>query len=197
SNPLTEVVLRRGGILRSSEGCPRKQTSQSQGDQLPMAKTSTHEVTQLLVDWSNGDQAALDRLMPLVDRELHRLAQHYMRRENPGHTLQTTALVNEAYLRLIDQNRMHWKNRSHFFALSAQLMRRILVDHARKRKYEKRDGAAQRISFDEALAVSSETGADIVDLDEALGTLTSIDPRKGRVVELRFFGGLNVEETAE
>jgi RNA polymerase sigma-70 factor, ECF subfamily len=156
-----------------------------------------NEVTQLLIDWSSGNQAALDRLIPMVDRELHRLAHHYMRRENAGHTLQTTALVNEVYLKLIDQKNVHWKNRAHFFALSAQLMRRILVDHARNRQYAKRGGGAQRITFDEALVVSSERGADLVALDDALSKLTSIDPRKGKVVELRFFGGLNVEETAE
>ena len=156
-----------------------------------------HEVTQLLIAWSHGDKAALDQLAPLVDRELHRLAHHYMRRENAGHTLQTSALVNEAYLKLIDQKHVRWKNRAHFFALSAQLMRRILVDHARSRQYAKRGGDAQRISFDEALVVSSERGADLVALDEALSKLTFIDPRKGKVVELRFFGGLSVEETAE
>jgi RNA polymerase sigma-70 factor (ECF subfamily) len=162
-----------------------------------MTIDSPHEVTQLLIDWSNGNQAALDRLMPLVDRELHRLAHHYMRRENAGHTLQTTALVNEAYLKLIDQKHVRWKNRAHFFALSAQLMRRILVDHARSRQYAKRGGDAQRISFDETLVVSSERGADLVALDEALSKLIAIDPRKGKVVELRFFGGLSVDETAE
>ena len=162
-----------------------------------MTTEPPHEVTQLLMDWSNGNQAALDRLMPLVDRELHRLAHHYMRRENAGHTLQTTALVNEVYLKLIDQRHVHWKNRAHFFALSAQLMRRILVDHARSRQYAKRGGGVQRISFDEALVVTPERGADLVALDEALSKLTSIDPRKGKVVELRFFGGLSVEETAE
>jgi RNA polymerase sigma-70 factor (ECF subfamily) len=158
---------------------------------------SPHEVTQLLLDWSQGNQAALDRLMPLVDRELHRLAHHYMRRENPGHTLQTTGLVNEAYLKLIDQRHVHWKNRAHFFALSAQLMRRILVDHARKRNYEKRGGGARKISFDEALFISQERGSDLIALDEALNKLAAIDPRKSKIVELRFFGGLSVEETAE
>ena len=162
-----------------------------------MAKTSPHEVTQLLVDWSNGDQAALDRLMPLVDQELHRLAHHYMRQENAGHTLQTTALVNEAYLRLVEQNHMHWKNRTHFFALSAQLMRRILVDHARKRKYAKRGGDAHKVSLDEVMAVSPERGADLLALDDALERLAAIDARKSKVVEMRFFGGLSVEETAE
>ena len=161
-----------------------------------MTNTSPHEVTGLLLDWSNGNQAALDRLMPLVDRELNRLAHHYMRQETPGHTLQTTALVNEAYLRLVDQRHVHWKNRAHFFALSAQLMRRILVDHARKRRYAKRGGDAHKISFDEAMAVSRERGADLIALDDALEKLAAIDPRKSKVVELRFFGGLSVEETA-
>ncbi len=162
-----------------------------------MAKTSSHEVTELLIDWSNGNQAALDRLMPLVDRELHRLAHHYMRRENPGHTLQTTALVNEAYLRLVEQKQVHWKNRAHFFALSAQLMRRILVDRARSRRYAKRGGGAQRISFDETMVLSPDRGADLIALDEALEKLAAIDTRKSKVVELRFFGGLSVDETAE
>jgi len=162
-----------------------------------MSSASPHEVTQLLLDWSNGNQAALARLMPLVDRELHRLAHHYMRNEKPGHTLQTTALVNEAYLRLVDQKHVHWKNRAHFFALSAQLMRHILVDHARKRKYAKRGGDAQRVSLDEAMIVSRERGADLIALDDALRRLAAIDPRKSKVVELRFFGGLSVEETAE
>jgi RNA polymerase sigma factor (TIGR02999 family) len=162
-----------------------------------MTPTSTHEVTQLLLDWSNGDPSALDHLTPLVEKELHRLAHYYMRRENAGHTLQTTALVNEAYLKLIDQKHVRWKNRAHFFALSGQLMRRILVDHARGRNYAKRGGGAQRITFDEALVVSAEKGNDLVALDDALTKLSAIDPRKGKVVELRFFGGLSVEETAE
>jgi RNA polymerase sigma factor (TIGR02999 family) len=154
-------------------------------------------VTELLLDWSNGNQKALDELMSLVDHELQRLAHHYMRQEKAGHTLQTTALVNEVYLKLVDQKRVHWKNRAHFFALSAQLMRRILVDHARKRKYAKRGGDACRISFDEALPVSRERGADLVALDDALDKLSAIDARKSKVVEMRFFGGLSVEETAE
>jgi len=162
-----------------------------------MTPVSPHSVTQLLIAWSNGNKTALDELTPLVDRELHRLAHHYMRRENGGHTLQTTALVNEAFLKLIDQKHVRWKNRAHFFALSAQLMRRILVDHARSRQYTKRGGGAHRISFDEALVISPERGSDLVALDEALSKLSSIDPRKGKVVELRFFGGLSVEETAE
>src|SRR5438477_3182673 len=132
-----------------------------------MTTPAPHEVTQLLIDWGNGNRSALDKLMPLVDRELHRLAHHYMRRENPNHTLQTTALVNEAYLKLIDQKHVHWKSRAHFFALSAQLMRRILVDHARARQYAKRGGGDQRVSFEEALVVSPQRGADLVALDES------------------------------
>lgn len=135
--------------------------------------------------------------MPLVNRELHRLAHRYIRRERPGHTLQTTALVNEAYLRLVDQRNVHWKNRAHFYALSAQLMRRILVDHARKRKYAKRGGETHKISLDEAMTVSKERTRDLVALDDALTKLAAIDPRKSKLVELRFFGGLSVEETAE
>jgi RNA polymerase sigma-70 factor (ECF subfamily) len=162
-----------------------------------MTSDARHEVTQLLIAWSEGDRSALEKLTPLVDQELHRLAHYYMRRENVGHTLQTTALVNEAFLKLINQRHVHWKNRAHFFALSAQLMRRILVDHARSRQYAKRGGGAQRITFEEALVVSGEKGSDLVALDEALTKLTGIDPRKGKVVELRFFGGLSVEETAE
>jgi RNA polymerase sigma-70 factor (ECF subfamily) len=162
-----------------------------------MTTPAPHEVTQLLIDWGKGNRSALDKLMPLVDRELHRLAHHYMRRENPGHTLQTSALVNEAYLKLIDQKHVHWKNRAHFFALSAQLMRRILVDHARGRQYAKRGGGAQRISFDEAMVISKERGADLIALDEALERLAAIDLRKSKIVEARFFGGLSVEETAE
>jgi RNA polymerase sigma-70 factor (ECF subfamily) len=156
-----------------------------------------HEVTELLIDWSNGDHSALDRLIPLIDQELRRIAHHYMRRENRGHTLQTTAVVNEAFLKLIDQKSVHWKNRAHFFALSAQLMRRILVDHARRRNYAKRGGGAQRVTFDEALIISTKPRSDLVALDEALQQLTAIDLRKGKVVELRFFGGLSVAETAE
>jgi RNA polymerase sigma factor (TIGR02999 family) len=149
------------------------------------------------LDWSHGNQAALDRLSYLVDKELHRLAHHYMRRENRGHTLQTTALVNEAYVRLIDQRHVHWKNRAHFFALAGQLMRRILVDHARGRQSAKRGGRAQRISFDDAMVISNEPEVDLIALDEALNKLAAIDARKSKIVEARFFGGLSVEETAE
>src|SRR5712664_3022524 len=136
-----------------------------------MAQSSTHEVTQLLVEWSNGDKAALDKLMPLIKEELRRLAHHYMSRERPGHTLQTTALVNEAYLRLVDRKNVHWQNRAHFFAIAAQLMRRILVDHARSLAYAKRGGGARKIEFDEAMIVSEGRAAEVVALDDALKEL--------------------------
>ena len=159
--------------------------------------SSPEEVTQLLVAWSNGNQTALEKLMPLVYEELHRLAHHYMRREHPGHTLQTTDLVNEAYFRLVDQKQVHWQNRAHFFAISAQLMRRILIDHARSHQYVKRGGGAHKVSLGEVAVVAQEQAADLLALDDALRNLAAIDKRKGRIVELRFFGGLSVEETAE
>ena len=158
---------------------------------------SPQEVTQLLVDWSNGNQEALDKLAPLVHEELRRLAHHYMSRERPGHTLQTSALVNEAYLRLIDQKNVHWQNRAHFFGIAAQLMRRILVDYARRRHYLKRGGNAQQVSLDQAANYSQERGAELIALDDALTALTAFDQRKSQVVELRFFGGLSVEEVGE
>jgi RNA polymerase sigma factor (TIGR02999 family) len=147
--------------------------------------------------WGQGEQSALDQLTPLVYDELHRLAHRYMGHERPGHTLQTSALVNEVYLRLIDSSHVRWQNRAHFFAVSAQLMRRILVDFARQRHNLKRGGAARQVSLDEALLVSHESSADLVALDDALKTLASLDARQSQVVELRFFGGLSVEETAE
>ena len=156
-----------------------------------------HQVTELLRDWSNGNSAARDELMPLVYEELHRLAHQYMRRERPGNTLQTSALVNEAYLRLVDQRDVHWQNRTHFFGIAAQMMRRILVDHARSHQYQKRGGDARQIHLDEAMIVSRERAADVVALDEALKNLAAIDERKSQMVELRFFGGLSIEETAE
>ena len=162
-----------------------------------MATPSSHEVTQLLLAWSNGDQAAMDQLIPLVYEELRRLAKRQMGGERPGHTLQTTALVNEAYLRLIDSSQVHWQNRAHFFAISAQLMRRILVDFARARHNLKRGGKAPQVSLVEALEVAQEQGADLVALDDALQTLATLDPRQSQVVEMRFFGGLSIEETAE
>jgi RNA polymerase sigma-70 factor (ECF subfamily) len=154
-------------------------------------------VTELLLAWSEGDSSALDQLAPLVYQELHRLARYYMGQERPGHTLQATALVNEAYLRMVDVNRMRWQNRAHFFAVSAQMMRRILVEFARRRHRDKRGGDLPRVTLDEAMGVSADQETDLVALDDALGTLAAMDPRLGQVVELRFFGGLSVEETAE
>ena len=162
-----------------------------------MVETPAHDVTQLLQAWSEGDERALDKLMPLVYRELHRLAQRYMAHERPGHTLQATALVNEAYLRLVDAGKVNFQNRAHFFAVSAQLMRRILVEFARRHGSQKRGGEVQRVSLEESLVVYGEPGADLVALDDALQALAAIDARRSRVVELRFFGGLSVEETAE
>lgn len=153
------------------------------------------QVTDLLVAWSQGDKQAYDRLVPLVYDELHRLAHRYMSGERPGHTLQTTALVDEAYLRLVNQ-KVHWQNRSHFFAIAAEVMRRILVDYARKRRYAKR-GNAQKVELDEAMLMARERSSELIALDEALTRLAEFDERKSRVVELRFFGGLSVEETAD
>ena len=155
-----------------------------------------HEITQLLAEWSDGNQSALDELYPLVYDELHRLARRYMSRERKGHTLQTTALINEAYVRLVDQRNVHWANRSHFFAISAQIMRRILIDHARRHAYAKRGGGAQQVSLDEAAAITSGIGSELLRLDEALKSLAAIDPRRSHVVELRYFGGLSNEEIA-
>ena len=158
---------------------------------------SPQEVTQLLVAWRNGDLQARDELMPLVYQELHRLAHQYMSRERPGHTLQTSALVNEAFVRLADQRDVQWQNRAHFVGLAGQMMRRILVDYARNRGYAKRGGGAVQVSLDEELVVSDERSAEVVALDDALQSLARLDERKSRLVELRFFGGLSIEETAE
>jgi len=162
-----------------------------------MTTPSPPEVTQLLLAWNQGDATALEQLIPLVYEELRRLAHRYMDGERPGHTLQTTALVNEAYLRLVDSSRVRWQNRAHFFAVAAQLMRRVLVDFARSRHYLKRGGAAQQVSLEEALMVSAERSAELLALDGALTALAASDARASQVVELRFFGGLSVEETAE
>ena len=162
-----------------------------------MVQASREEVTGLLRAWSEGDQTALDKLMPLIYAELHRLAKRYMGREHAGHTLQTSALVNEAYMRLVDAHGVRWQNRAHFFAVSAQIMRRILVDFARARQNLKRGGGAQQVTLDEGLVVSPEKGADLLALDEALEKLATLNPRQSRVVELRYFGGLNEEEVAE
>ena len=159
--------------------------------------TSAGQVTQLLKCWSQGDQEALGRLMPVVYAELRRLARRQMARERPDHTLQVTALVHEAYLRLLDVGQVDWQDRAHFFALSAQMMRRILVDAARARHYQKREGEAWKVPLQEELLIPSEPRADLVALDDALKSLAGVDPRKSQVVELRFFGGLTVEETAE
>lgn len=157
----------------------------------------SEDVTQLLIAWGEGDESARDQLMPLVYEELHRLAHKHIRKERPGHTLQTSALVNEAFVRLVNQKEVHWQNRAHFFAIAAQMMRRILVDYARSRSYAKRGGHARQVTLNEDLALSDQRSADVVALDEALGELANIDERKCKVVELRFFGGLSIEETAE
>jgi RNA polymerase sigma factor (TIGR02999 family) len=159
--------------------------------------SAAHDVTRLLLAWSAGDPQALEKLTPLVYKDLHRAARRHMARERASHTLQTTALINEVYLRLVDFREMSWQNRAHFFALCARLMRRILTDFARSRRSLKRGADASPISFDENLFVSQEPPADLVALDEALNGLAVVDARKGQVVELRFFGGLSVKETAE
>jgi RNA polymerase sigma factor (TIGR02999 family) len=155
------------------------------------------EVTQLLGEWSNGDEGALKKLLPLVQPELHRLAHHYMSRERAGHTLQTTAILNEAYLRLIDDTKPVWQGRTHFIAAAAQLMRRIMVDHAREHQSLKRGGGALKVTLDEAALVTKTRSQELLDLDEALERLAIQDLRKSQIVELRYFGGLTVEETAE
>jgi RNA polymerase sigma factor (TIGR02999 family) len=165
-----------------------------------VTKTPQTEVSQLLIKWGSGDQEALDQLMPLIYGELRRLARCYLRRERPDHTLQTTDLVHEAYLKLIDQEHQHWQNRAHFFAISAQLMRRILVDYARAHRAAKRGGAHLKLTLgevDEATDLCSRNNADLIGLDEALNELSALDPQQSRVVELRIFGGLTVEETAK
>ena len=162
-----------------------------------MTQTQTHELTQLLVDWSNGDTAALDKLLPLIDQELRRLAHRYMSRERAGHTLQTTALVNEAFVRLVNRTNVNWQNRAHFFAIAASLMRTILVDHARSHACAKRGGGAFNLELDETMIVSKQKASEVLALDDALNELARLDPQQSRVVELRFFGGLTVEETAE
>ena len=162
-----------------------------------MDRLGTHELTQLLAAWSDGEEEALEKLAPLVHAELYRLAKRYMSRERPDHLLQTSALINEAYIRLIDWKAVRWQNRAHFFGVAAQIMRRILVDFARRRPRVDKDMEAIRMSLDAALTISSEREPDLLALDEALKTLATIDERKSRIVELRFFGGLSVEETAE
>ena len=160
-------------------------------------ETSSDDVTRLLQDWGDGDQQALEKLVPLIYAELRQMAHRCLYRERPGHTLQTTALVHEAYLKLIDQRDTRWQNRAHFFAIAAQAMRRILVDNARRHQALKRGGPAENLELDEAANVSLDPDPILLPLDEALGRLTEIDQQQGRVVELRFFGGLTIEETAE
>jgi len=162
-----------------------------------MTQTQTHELTQLLVDWSNGDTAALEKLLPLIEQELRRLAHRYMSRERAGHTLQTTALVNEAFVRLVNRRNVNWQNRAHFFGIAASLMRTILVDHARSHACAKRGGGAFNLELDETMIVSKQKASEVLALDDALNELARLDPQQSRVVELRFFGGLTVEETAE
>jgi RNA polymerase sigma factor (TIGR02999 family) len=174
-----------GGILAAGAYCPHLDT--------PRAGA----VTELLRAWSDGDDGALERLVPLVEAELRRLARGYMGRERRGHTLQTTALVNEAYLRLTDARSVRWQDRAHFLGISARLMRRVLVDYARTRGYLKRGGGAERVTLNEALVASTDPALDLVALDRALEALAKVDPRKSQIVELRFFGGLSVDETAD
>jgi RNA polymerase sigma factor (TIGR02999 family) len=162
-----------------------------------MDHIAPEQMTRLLVAWSDGDKSALDKLMPVVHDELRRMAHRYMNRERKGHTLQTTALVNEVYLKLIDQRHVSWQNRAHFFAVAAKLMRRILVDYARSRQYAKREGEQHKVELEEAVQVSRERSAELIAVDDALMSLEMIDARKAKVVELRFFGGLTFEETAE
>jgi len=159
--------------------------------------SSSVTITDLLIQWRDGDEGALDRLIPLVYKELRRMASYYMRRRRPGDTLQTSALINEAYLRLADHKNMRWQNRSHFFAVAAQAMRRILVDHARSRNAMKREGAHLKVQLDQAADVGEQRGAELIALDDALKELETFDQRKSRIVELRYFGGLSVEETAD
>ena len=161
-----------------------------------MSTASSNDVTRLLVDWGNGSQEALDELIPLVYEELHRLAGSYMRREGRGHTLQTSALINEAYLRLVDQKSIRWQDRAHFFGVAARLMRQILVDHARRRSRAKRGGGARMVSLAEQSVIAKEI-EDVIALDDALKHLAEMDPRKSRIVEMKFFGGLSTEEVAE
>jgi RNA polymerase sigma factor (TIGR02999 family) len=185
------MVESRGGLmLKVSERDAR-------GPRKRMTTLSQQDVTGLLLEWRQGDRAALDKLTPLVYGELRRIAHRYMQQEREGHTLQTTALVNEAYVRLVGEQRIDWQNRAHFFAVMAQVMRRVLIDHARRRRYAKREGVAQQVPLEETTAMSDERAAELVALDEALDELMKLDARKSRVVELRYFGGLSLEETAD
>jgi RNA polymerase sigma factor (TIGR02999 family) len=162
-----------------------------------MTPSPVPDITELLVAWSKGDQEALRHLMPLVHAELHRMAHQHMRREDRRHTLQTTALVNEAYLRLVDQKRVRWQNRAHFFGIAGRLMRRILLDHARRRRAQRRGGSASRLPLNESLVIAREPPVELLALDRALRSLEAMDPRQGRVVELKYFAGMTIEEIAE
>ena len=162
-----------------------------------MEKNAPADITRLLLEWRNGSERALDELMPIVYSELRRMARNYMRRQSPGHTLQTTGLVNEAYMRLVDSNRVNWQDRNHFFAVSAQLMRRILVDFARRKNSQKRGGDQIMVTLDERVDKAAESGTDLVSLDEALTRLAEFSPRQSRIVELRYFAGLTEEQVAE
>lgn len=159
--------------------------------------SSTHELTQLLIRWKNGDQDALDKLMPLVYDDLHQMARRHMLHQSPGHTLQTTALIHEAFIKLFGQSEKHYENRSHFFAVAAQAMRHILINYARSKQTDKRGGKGQQVSLEDAMMVTDEPTAELIALDDALKELEKLDPRKCRVVELKYFGGLSLEETAE
>ena len=156
-----------------------------------------NQITELLLSWSNGDKEALDQLIPMVSSELRRMARRYMAKERSGHTLQTSALINEAYLRLVNQQNVEWKDRAHFFAVAAQIMRHILIDHARRYQYEKRGAGAQKIALDDTAVLGQQRAKELVALDDALTELAAFDPRKSQIVELRFFGGLTLEEVAE
>jgi RNA polymerase sigma factor (TIGR02999 family) len=180
------------GTIRQPMSMTQAKNEQGTGN----GNGSSDELTQLLVEWGDGDQTALNKLIPLVYDELRRMAHHYMAREAPEHTLQTTALVNDAYLRLTDQKRTNWQNRAQFFGIAAQLMRRILVDHARRHAYAKRGGGATQVPLDETAVVGPQRAAEILALNEALNQLAMIDARKCQIVELRYFGGFTVEETA-
>ena len=184
-------------MLHPQPRFPQPRFPQKQLGAIPVHANSSSSVTQLLGRWRNGDREALDSLIPLVYEELRRIAQHYIRNERPGHTLQSTALVHEAYVRMIQQDLPDWQNRAHFFAVAAQLMRQILVDHARAYRADKRGGGVCNVALDEAEEDALQVDVDILALDDALKTLSAMDPQQGEVVELRFFGGLSIEDTAE
>jgi len=195
------MVKTTSGSLAANERQSSNFVGQAMLESRPMMSVNADDLTGLLIEWGQGDKAALDRLTPLVYDEIRRIAHRYVRREREGQTLQTTALVNEAYLRLAGSASISWQNRAHFFAVTAQVMRRILIDHARRRQYVKHGGDAQRVSFEvaisEAAQMSQPRAAELLALDEALDELAGLDPRKSRVVELRYFGGLSIEETAK